>query len=479
MKASKRKYDLVIVGSGLSGASAAAEAADQGLDTLLVEKGRNLGGTGNYVEGVLVVGSDLQKAQGVTITAEDILREEYDWTHGLADLRIWKSYLQATKGNFAWLKSHGAQMTKLRTLGTGENTWHLFDGHGKQAITEGLLPAARWQGVEIITSSQVIRLEVDLAGKISGLVIADYESQTEYFVQTEHVILATGGYLNNPELLRSHTSGNAKRIIPVNSGKNTGDGLKLAWSIGAKKFGMGMVMMFGGQVMDQAEPGFKNWSRQINRAVTHEGPLWVNERGDRFTNEDCTDIWAIAGNALIRQEKVYAILNQEEMRALSQQAFKNTDLKYDQLLADLQDDLEQEKSYLTCGDSLEELAQKLDLPHLLDSVKRYNELAKGGKDLDFGKDSRFLHPLEAGSYYAFELGIGAFCTMGGLRTDLQNRVLDQEGNWIRGLYTVGNDGSAGLVGDTYGVNIPGSEAGYCVYSGRVAAQDVAEQLQLT
>lgn len=79
MKASKRKYDLVIVGSGLSGASAAAEAADQGLDTLLVEKGRNLGGTGNYVEGVLVVGSDLQKAQGVTITAEDILREEYDW----------------------------------------------------------------------------------------------------------------------------------------------------------------------------------------------------------------------------------------------------------------------------------------------------------------------------------------------------------------------------------------------------------------
>lgn len=431
MKASKRKYDLVIVGSGLSGASAAAEAADQGLDTLLVEKGRNLGGTGNYVEGVLVVGSDLQKAQGVTITAEDILREEYDWTHGLADLRIWKSYLQATKG------------------------------------------------VEIITSSQVIRLEVDLAGKISGLVIADYESQTEYFVQTEHVILATGGYLNNPELLRSHTSGNAKRIIPVNSGKNTGDGLKLAWSIGAKKFGMGMVMMFGGQVMDQAEPGFKNWSRQINRAVTHEGPLWVNERGDRFTNEDCTDIWAIAGNALIRQEKVYAILNQEEMRALSQQAFKNTDLKYDQLLADLQDDLEQEKSYLTCGDSLEELAQKLDLPHLLDSVKRYNELAKGGKDLDFGKDSRFLHPLEAGSYYAFELGIGAFCTMGGLRTDLQNRVLDQEGNWIRGLYAVGNDGSAGLVGDTYGVNIPGSEAGYCVYSGRVAAQDVAEQLQLT
>lgn len=170
-------------------------------------------------------------------------------------------------------------MTKLRILGTGENTWHLFDGHGKQAITEGLLPAARWQGVEIITSSQVIRLEVDLAGKISGLVIADYESQTEYFVQTEHVILATGGYLNNPELLRSHTSGNAKRIIPVNSGKNTGDGLKLAWSIGAKKFGMGMVMMFGGQVMDQAEPGFKNWSRQINRAVTHEGPLWVNERG--------------------------------------------------------------------------------------------------------------------------------------------------------------------------------------------------------
>ena len=63
--------------------------------------------------------------------------------------------------------------------------------------------------------------------------------------------------------------------------------------------------------------------------------------------------------------------------------------------------------------------------------------------------------------------------MGGLRVNRKNEVLDENGRQISGLYAVGSDASAVLVGDTYGVNVPGSEAGYCIYSGRTAVDNIA------
>ncbi|MEB3365545.1 hypothetical protein SDC49_24910 [Lactobacillus sp. R2/2] len=73
--------------------------------------------------------------------------------------------------------------------------------------------------------------------------------------------MATGGYLNNQKLLESTPHQNPDNIIPVNSGKNTGDGLRLAWNLGAKKYFTGMAMMFGGQLKDKTIPSFKLWGQ--------------------------------------------------------------------------------------------------------------------------------------------------------------------------------------------------------------------------
>lgn len=471
MLAKDKKYDLVIVGSGLSGSAAAAQAGLNGIKTLVLEKGHTTGGTGNYVEGVFAVGSKLQKKRGVKLTQKYILDEERNWTHALANMAVWRNYVAQAADNIDWLEENGVKITQMRTLGTGDDTWHLFDGHGKTAINEGLLPTAKKNGVEVITSAQAIRLTVDNSGKIQGLIIKDLDTDKEQFIEAKNIIIATGGYLNNEKMLNSNSNHNGNRIIPVNSGKNNGDGLKLAWSIGAKHFGMGTVMMFGGQVYDPTVPGYKNWMRQSNRAATHEAELWVNEKGDRFANEDCTDIWAIAGNTLIIQEKVYAILDQKQIDELSEHSFKGN-YNYDHLKQDIEDDLNDQKPYLTEADSIEALAKKLNLVNLPENIKRYNHLAAEKEDTDFNKEAKYLHAIEKDPFYAFELGIGAFCTMGGLRTDVKNRVLDNNGDAIPGLYAVGTDGSACLVGDTYGVNVPGSEAGYCIYSGRNAVENL-------
>ena len=84
MLASKSKYNVVIIGAGLSGSAAAAEAGLHHLSTLVIEKGRTTGGTGNYVEGVFAVNSKLQQAKNNTLTASDIYNEEKSWTHSLA-----------------------------------------------------------------------------------------------------------------------------------------------------------------------------------------------------------------------------------------------------------------------------------------------------------------------------------------------------------------------------------------------------------
>lgn len=473
MLASKQKYDVVIIGAGLSGSAAAAEAGLHNLSTLVVEKGRTVGGTGNYVEGVFAVNSKLQKAKHSKLTDKYIYNEERDWTHALANMAIWRDYIAHSAENVDWLNEHGASITKMRTLGTGDDTWHLFDGHGKAAINKGLIPTAERNGVEVITSASAVKLCVDEVGHISGVEIKDFKSKKIQFIQTNNVIIATGGYLNNPEMLESNNNHTAQRIIPVNSGKNTGDGLRLAWNIGAKKFGMGTVMMFGGQVYDEQEPGYKNWMRQVNRAVTHEAGLWVNELGERFANEDCTDIWAIAGNTLIRQEKVYAIFDQKQIESLTEHSFKGN-FNYNQLKEDISNDIKNKKNYLTTANSIEELSEKLHLPKFLKNVDHYNDLVEKGEDTDFFKDAKYLHRIGNGKVYAFELGVGAFCTMGGLRTNTANMVLDCNGQPIKGLYAIGSDGSSVLVGDTYGVNVPGSEAGYCIYSGRNAIKSIVE-----
>ena len=477
------KYDLVIVGSGLSGQAAAAEAASKGLKTLVVEKGRTTGGSGNYVEGVFAVESKMQKKQGINISSEEILHDEQEFSHFEADTLIWKDYIKQSAANVDWLEKLGVKFTGVATLGSGLNTWHMFDGLGNHAIHDGMQPYSENNGVEFITSAFVSELKQDKSGKVNGVIIEDFKLKNRKEVSAKTVILATGGYLNNREMLNKYFNSNSNRIIPMNSGKSGGSGLQLAWKAGAKKFGLGMAMMFGGQIKEDTVPSYKFWKTDIGIATCEMAPLWVNEIGNRFVDESVFRIWAHAGNAIIRQEKVYAILDQETIDQFADDKLPRSlkplsdRTKLDQLKSMIQKAKDDNLSFLTEANSIEELAKKLDLPELPATVKRYNEEVESGKDEDFEKPQNYLKSVKKGPFYAFELGVGAYCTMGGLRVNRKNEVLDGKGHKIPGLYAVGSDASAVLVGDTYGVNVPGSEAGYCIYSGRNAAENAQKYLK--
>lgn len=109
-------------------------------------------------------------------------------------------------------------------------------------------------------------------------------------------------------MMAEETDYDLSRMIPVSSGKGTGDGLRLGWSVGGRKYGTGMAMLFGGYLDDPDQPYFKMMSSQMNVAAGQQPLLWVNEDGERFVDESVIYNFSYAGNALYTQNEVYSIL---------------------------------------------------------------------------------------------------------------------------------------------------------------------------
>ncbi|MGN1407711.1 FAD-dependent oxidoreductase [Lactobacillus sp.] len=481
--ASKKNYDVIIVGSGAAGEAAALTAAENGNSVLLLEKGRSTGGSANYSEGIFAVGSYLQKEKGINVSGTDVLKEEVEYSKYKADSRIWRKYVDSSAENVQWLADEGVVFERVQAMGAGEATWHIYKGFGYGAI-HTLEPKFIKLGGELLTSTAAIDLKIADDETKTVTLRNEANGETED-VTAKVVILAAGGYLNNPEMLAEETDYDLSRLIPVSSGKGTGDGLRLGWGAGARKYGTGMAMLFGGYLKDPDQPSFKMMSSQMNVAAGQQPLLWVNQDGERFVDESVIYNFSYAGNALYTQNEVYSILDQGVIKKMAEEGnfmglgvYVERGDKMDKLQAEIDEAVAAKKPYIVKADTIEELAEKLNLPKekLTATIKQYNEYAAEGEDKEFGKDAEYLVPVEEGPYYGFKLYIGAFCTMGGLKVDTNNEVEDKDGHVIPGLYAAGND-AAGLTGDTYGPNMPGTCAGYAFYSGRNAAKDAQKYLK--
>lgn len=309
-------YDLVIVGAGASGYTAAVEASQQGLQVLVLEKGRTTGGSGNYMDGGFAVNSKVQAKEHIHLDPNAILNKVMDYTHYRADNRTWHQFIQQSAANIDWLSQLGVQFDGILPVGDGDHTMHMYTGRGEQVIHGTLEPQAKANGVEVVTSVTAQQL-VMADGQITGIKIQAFGNPDTVTIQTHAVILATGGYLNNPELTQAITK-NQHQLIPVNSGKNTGDGLTMAWAVGAQKNHLGTGQLFGGQILDDTRPAYENWQTQLNGAATQQALLWVNQHGDRFVNErTALDNFSHAGNALLTQHRVFTIINQPTIDRLA------------------------------------------------------------------------------------------------------------------------------------------------------------------
>ncbi len=450
-----RDYDVIVVGSGAAGLAAAVAAADAGASVLVVEGEKRVGGSSRLSGGhFYAAGTSVQKEAGVTDTADAMFEEYMTLNQWLVDPAVVRRYCDLSAPTFEWVRSLGVKYPRegLYCSGVGSvPRGHPPEGEGEEVIN--VLDGHRSnKGVDVVLDSRVTSLVTNDEGRVTGVRIGDDEATCGA------VILATGGFGNNPEMIekylpRSAATGDWNWYIGADGAR--GDGLTLGTAVGGVIDGHDRALML-------ATPGF---SRDLEVAL----PGWlvmVNRQGRRFCNE--TAPYTVIAGLLNKQGgNAYAVFD-EAARAGAKRSPRFQAYWVNDVLEQKADE-----GRILKADTLAELAAKagIDAEGLEGTVERYNRDVAAGKDTAFLKQGE-MAPIKSGPFYAVEIRPAILCWTGtGLRIDADTCVLNKAEKPIRGLYaageTVGN-----LHGDVYIGG--GGSYGPCLVFGKLAGENAAK-----
>lgn len=304
------------------------------------------------------------------------------------------------------------------------------------------------------------------------------EDEKDKRVTAKVVIIASGGYANNKEWVKKYSGFDlGVNLFPRGNIDKMGDGIRMAWEVGAAEDGLGVHELVRSGPMG---PEFGSVG-QINM-FTNQPDLWVNPRGERFCDESIAFYDTSHGNANARYKEgyTYTIFDDSIIQRLMQQGLdKNAGM--DNLPGTKPVGLDKElRAYLEKGtteifeaDSVEELAKKLKInPAVLKAtIDEYNRFCEKGHDDLFAKDPKYLRPLKGPRFYAIRARTATLGTLGGLKINDKMEVLDKKDEAIPGLYAGGYD-AFGMWGDSYPINIAsGASSAFALNSGRIAAKN--------
>lgn len=459
------------MGAGISGLSAAVQAAENGNKVIVLEAGGVAGGNGAGTEGVFAVGSVLQKNLNIEISEVDIIRTELEEGQWVTNGALWYDMVHNSAANIDWLIENGVQFSgNVDNYGAGlYNTMHWFDNDS--AVTSYIEPMqakAEQMGAEFRfqTTATQLKLENDT---VCGVYAEDSKGNV-IEVNAKAVILASGGIGANPELLCQ--AGMSRNQVEEMAGSMCsptvrGDGYTMAMAAGGRDFlrnaaiqGFQMVKAFG---TDTTVP-YNSPLNGGNGIVGNGLCIWVNQDARRFNDESLAMTFNMAANlgACLGNRESYAIFDQaildnceldESDQKVVEDALANND-----------------ETSVFSANTIEELAEHfdLDVATLAETVTRYNEFCTQGFDGEFGKAPSFLEPIATGPFYIARIDALIVVVDGGIMTSIHSEVLDDDTLPIPGLYAVGLDGAM-LWRNVYTQNMPGTAMANNVNSGRNAA----------
>ena len=469
--------EVVVVGSGATGLSASIEAKQQGLDVILLEKNAFTGGSTLAAEGYGGLNSNFAKNLGAEYDVREVFFAAQKFHHWANDQDIVMKLYEHSGEGANWLESLGVEFDGLVPNGNNKyDTWHVYKGGetelgGGPTFVKTLTDKAEELGVEIMleTSGKELIME---DGKVAGIKATKKDGST-LTINAPVVILATGGYAGNPEMIEKYAKIDADSVYDTGISGRTGDGINMALEAGASDRRMkGSLMNFGAAMKPYSvyEP--------IN-LIGWLPVLKVNQEGNRFIDESMIiKDWGTNGNAQKQEGIVYHIVTKSNFEYFTENGYPGDEPVMPTMKDDIEKGLVEHPDYIFVADTIDELAEKInvDKNQLNATIERYNGFAETGIDLDYRKDAEFLYPVNEGPYYAFKFELGIFSTTDGLEVTTDAQVLDMDGNIIPGLYAGGSD-AGGLNGETYEVSVvPGAQQAWAVNSGRFAAQDAARYI---
>lgn len=474
------EYDLVVVGGGASGKSAALIAARAGKNVVVLEKMPETGGLSMYAEGTAAFESSVQKELGTPRlskyhfpTKKEGLEKLMGYSHQRANYDVVRAFVENAAETIDIYRDLGV-VYKTCDIAAEDDpselwTFHLPEGLGAHC-QEVLLDAIQKLDVDIFTETPAKELIVE-GGRVVG-VVAESEG-APLRIGGKAVILATGGMGSNPDRIFKYSwfapaAYNMNTLTPL---QNMGDGLDLALSAGADPTVITTcpILAAGGRDMTM--------DSQVGGAGVNPG-VWVNKTGHRFAAESVAENLGDIGTYYGKQPGgiVWSILSQADVDRLVSEGseiaigeFVVYHKPMDRLPIEL--DAHLESGLVKKADTLEELADMMDVPQdvFVETMRSYNEACEKGYDDAFMKKPQYLRAVDKAPFYAIPLTTGTMGSAGGIKINGNMQVVDVDGNAIEGLYAVGLD-ATGLYGDSYNMEIPGCANGFAHTSGRIAAR---------
>jgi fumarate reductase flavoprotein subunit len=467
--------DIVIVGSGMGGMSAAVTAAEEGARVVVLEKMGILGGGTNFAEGVFGMGSDFQKEAGVTGDIRELLAIELNYQKYIVDHSLWEFVAEGAEENLKWLMAHGVEFVEL---GQGPysnlRTQHMYVDHRGSNMIAKLEESAKSMGVEIRLSTPASHLLMD-GDTVVGVQAEGPNGVLN--VNAKAVILATGSAGENVELFDRYTTRTAEKYMWCGAPGLTGDGIRMAGEAG-----MGEPFRLMAPVVGTTVEPIGVASHLASIAAMNPYALWVNQEGIRFVDEGQTRSYTTSANAVESQIKAYSIIDQTQFDDYVANGSPNIGWGFyvnkGTPLTNAPEELERELAAnnpnIFKADDLNDLAKQLgvDAGVLTQTVSDYNVLVDAGADTVFLKKAEYLRRIDKGPFYAFRVKGSKVNMFGGIHINSNVEVVREDGSTIVGLYAAGVE-CGGFQGETYGLVVPSSCQGISLSTGRRSAMMAA------
>ena len=443
--------DIVVVGAGGAGLSAAVQAASMGANVIVLEKQGIIGGNTNYATGGLnAAETSVQLKLGIIDSKKSHFDDTMSGGHFLNDSSLVATLVNKAAEAVDWLISLGADMSNVGQLaGSSQKRTHRPDGGAAIGphLMSVLNKAIQAENISIRTRNTVTAL-TEQDGKVTGVKVST--SKGNYSIQAKSVILATGGFGANLSLVGQYRP-ELKEFPTSNHHGATSDAFQ--W---VSPLQVPLVHMDQIQVHPTGEAGSH---LLITEAVRGNGAILVNRNGVRFANE----MWT-------RDKLSDAILQQT-----SKKAFLVFDQSVRESLAAIENYAQQ--GLLTSAKTPAELAEALQLPvfAFVETMEKYSLYQTTGEDKDFQRKAEEMpRPLTEAPYYAIEVEPVIHHTMGGIKINARAEVVNQNGKIIPGLYAAGE-----VTGGVHGGNrLGGNAVADIIVFGQIAGTSAAESLGL-
>ena len=467
--------ELVVVGGGGAGLTAAVAASEEGVkDIIILETRSKPGGNAAYVGGIFAAESRVQKRLGIDARRDVLFKKAMDYAHWKTNPRLVRALVDKSGDTIQWLEGKGLTFDKVHPLYPNQvpMVFHFQKPPGKTGarFVKAFVKTCEESGVRLLCRTKAKKLLMGEKGDVIGVLVEAENGEFRVFAKS--VIIATGGFSGNTELLRTYLPSYDKKVFNLRGIPHQGDGLRMALEIGAATEGMVMLEMNG--------PGFAG-SHHLTIVAKHPKTIWVNKKGKRFTDESIA-LFPETANCLYRQpgkisyslfdEEIKQSIYEDELNPLDALIVGNKDwaLKAEK---DLQS--QAGKGKVKICESWDEVAEWIGaVPDILKAeINEYNAFCIQGHDDLFVKDRRYLSPLRKPPYYAIQCGLNLMTTHGGIKVNHRMEVLDTKDTPIPGLYAAGVE-TGGTDSDTYDSHLTGHSFGFTVNSGRIAGETAAK-----